>query len=218
MHVGGGDAEHVGHERQDVRQPLLGARRIDRRRRRVLLHVRRGLVQVDGDGVLDEIGVVDAPAVHVLALRPLLAVLEVLAQAIGERLGAHRRARAQRRLRRGGGDRQLEQAALDRAVEEHVAARGAQPDALLQVGVRRQHERVPAGEAVAQDAADLLVERAERERVAEPLAVGRIHDDEAGLLRRRRRVAEARRHETSIASATPARLALSRATAAARPS
>ena len=99
VHVGGGDAEHLGHEREDVAEALLGARRIDRRRRRVLLHVRRGLVEVDGDGVLDEIGVVDAPAVHVLARRPLLAMLEVLAQAVGERLAAHCRARAHRRLR-----------------------------------------------------------------------------------------------------------------------
>ena len=100
------------------------------------------LVEVDGDGVLDEIGVVDAIAVDVFALRPLPAVLEVLAQAIGERLGAHGRARAQRALGR-------RRRAIGSSSRRHSIGplkstwrrAGAQADALLQLGVRRSGRR-----------------------------------------------------------------------------
>lgn len=45
------------------------------------------LVQVDGSGVIGQVGVIDAVAAHTLALGPLATQTGVLAQAVGELLG-----------------------------------------------------------------------------------------------------------------------------------
>lgn len=49
--------------------------------------LRAALVQVDGGGVVGQVGIVDAVAAYALALGPLAAQARVLAQAVGELLG-----------------------------------------------------------------------------------------------------------------------------------
>ena len=76
-------------------------------------------------------------------------------------------------------------------------------------GVGHQQRRAPAGEARAQGAADGAVERAQRARIAEAPAVGRVHDAPCPA----RAAAPARRAPTArsvTCAASPARSALLR--------
>ena len=210
VHVGGGDAEHLGHEREDVAEALLGARRIDRRRRRVLLHVRRRSrrgrrrrrTRRDRRRRRASSACPRAPPTSCDArsscaggwrtprrapTRARASAPAAAVSAIGNSSRRHSMAPLKRTWRRAG----------------------AQADALLQLGVRREHEGVPAGEAVAQDAADLLVER---RRARAPRRAARRR---AGSSRPRRAAGAGGSASPkvttrkSMASATPARRAFS---------
>src|SRR5205085_2460997 len=79
-------------------------------------------------------------------------------------------------------DREVEEAALDRAVEEREARGGAQTDAFGERGAAGENPGGPARQAPLHHVAELLVERAERGDLSrlEALAVGRIGDQEPG--------------------------------------
>ena len=67
--------------------------------------LRAALVQVDGGGVVGQVGIVDAVAAHALALGPLAAQTGILAQAVGELLGLgdeHGQRPAVAQVERGG--------------------------------------------------------------------------------------------------------------------
>ena len=78
---------------QDVEHAGLGQRGVDGLGRGVFgddepaaRRLRATLVQIDGGGVVGQVGIVDAVAAHSLALRPLATQAGVLAQAVGELL------------------------------------------------------------------------------------------------------------------------------------
>ncbi len=79
-------------------EPPLGLVAVDLGRRRVLLHVHPLAVDVDDEVVLGEVGVVEAVAGDALALQPPGQPALVLAQPVGEVLGAA----AERSARTGG--------------------------------------------------------------------------------------------------------------------
>ena len=79
---------------QDVEHAGLGQRGVDGLGRGVFgddepasRRLRAALVQIDGGGVIGQVGIVDAVAAHALALGPLAAQTGILAQAVGELLG-----------------------------------------------------------------------------------------------------------------------------------
>ena len=97
---------------QDVEHTGLGQRRVDGLGRRVFgddepaaRRLRTALVQVDGGGVVGQVGIVDAVAAHTLTLCPLATQTGVLAQAVGELLGLgdeHGQRLAVAQVERGG--------------------------------------------------------------------------------------------------------------------
>ena len=97
---------------QDVEHAGLGQRGIDGLGRGVFgddepaaRRLRATLVQVDGSGVVGQVGIVDAIAAHALALGPLAAQTGILAQAVGELLGLrdeHGQRLAVAQVERGG--------------------------------------------------------------------------------------------------------------------
>ena len=94
VHVLGRDIQDTRRDGQDVEHAGLGQRGVDGLRRGVLgddepaaRRLRAALVQVDGGGVVGQVGIIDAVAAHALALGPLAAQAGVLAQAVGELLG-----------------------------------------------------------------------------------------------------------------------------------
>ena len=79
---------------RDVEHAGLGQRGVDGLGRGVFgddepaaRRLRAALVQIDGGGVIGQVGIVDAVAGHALALGPLATQTGVLAQAVGELLG-----------------------------------------------------------------------------------------------------------------------------------
>ncbi|MNZ16763.1 hypothetical protein D3C78_337430 [compost metagenome] len=82
------DAQGLRNRCQGVEQTRLGFLRVDRTWRGVFLHVHPILIQVDGQGVLGHVGIVQAITADVVALGPLAQLLEVLLQAVGEHLPA----------------------------------------------------------------------------------------------------------------------------------
>ena len=106
---------------------------------------------------------------------------------LGQRAG---RAFRREMLRR---DVETQQPAFDRTVEHSVRALRLQPELEAERRVAGQHRRVPAAITLAQRAAELRVQRRELAHVAQPLAVRRIHGDEAALDRRRGQIVERER-------------------------
>ena len=93
VHVLGRNIQDARRDGQDVEHAGLGQRRIDGLGRGVFgddepaaRRLRTTLVQIDGGGVVGQVGIVDAVAAHALALGPLAAQTCVLAQAVGELL------------------------------------------------------------------------------------------------------------------------------------
>ena len=164
-------------------------------------------VHIHRHRVLRHVRVVQPPAGDPLAPRPGAEGLQVLAQAVGERLGdraggrvagAGTRSRARRGRTRLRGrhahepprlDLDQEEPALDRAVVQGVRLRRPDADAQREAGVAGEERRLPAGEALAEHRADLLVERPQLRLRAETLAVRRVDRDEA-----RHAAAALRRH------------------------
>ena len=90
----GGDIQDARRDGQDVEHAGLSQRGVDGLGRSVFgddepaaRGLRAALVQIDGGGVVGQVGIVDAVAAHALALGPLAAQAGVLAQAVGELLG-----------------------------------------------------------------------------------------------------------------------------------
>ena len=79
MHVGRRQLQHLRDDAQRVVEPGAGALGVDLGRRRVLLHVHPLLVDVDGEGVVGQIGVVEAVAGDALAAHHAPDVMQVLA-------------------------------------------------------------------------------------------------------------------------------------------
>ena len=94
VHMLGRNIKDARRDGQDVEHAGLGQRGIDGLGRGVFgddepaaRRLRAALVQVDGGGVVGQVGIVDAVAAHALALGPLAAQTGILAQAVGELLG-----------------------------------------------------------------------------------------------------------------------------------
>lgn len=198
--VGGEHAQHARDGGERRLKPPLGLVRLDGLGRGILLDVHPALIEVNGQGVVGQIGVIDAKAAHIRAARPLRQVAEVLGQSVDEPLRFlahpgggwwHSSARGlfgsgvaltlstgARSLPRV--DRNLQESALDRAVVEDVAAPDAQADLFGQGEVSREDVATPAREALLQDIAQAAIKPAERADLAQALAVGRIgHQDAA---------------------------------------
>ena len=93
MHVLGRNIQDTRRDGKNVEHTGLGKRGVDGLGRGVFgddepaaRRLRAALVQVDGGGVVGQVGIVDAVAAHPLALGPLAAQAGILAQAIGELL------------------------------------------------------------------------------------------------------------------------------------
>ncbi len=117
-HVLGRNAEHHGCDGEHVEQAAVGQLQVNLLGRGVLLHheptavgvaaarVLARLVEVDGHGVVGQVGVVDAVAADVLALGPLGAQLGHLLQAGGKLVrGGHEHGDGGAVLERDGGAR-----------------------------------------------------------------------------------------------------------------
>ena len=93
VHVLGRNIQDARRDGQNVEHAGLGKRGVDGLGRGVFgddepaaRRLRAALVQVDGGGVIGQVGIVDAVAAHALALGPLATQTGVLTQAIGELL------------------------------------------------------------------------------------------------------------------------------------
>ena len=112
MHVLGRNIKDARRDGQDVEHAGLGQRGVDGLGRGVFgddepaaRRLRAALVQIDGGGVIGQVGIVDAVAAHALALGPLAAQTGILAQAVGELLGLrdeHGQRLAVAQVERGG--------------------------------------------------------------------------------------------------------------------
>ena len=112
MHVLDRDIQDTRRDGQDVKHAGLGQRGVDGLGRGVFgddepaaRRLRAAIVQVDGGGVVGQVGIVDAVAAHALALGPLAAQTGILAQAVGELLGLrdeHGQRLAVAQVERGG--------------------------------------------------------------------------------------------------------------------
>ena len=112
VHVLGRNIKNTRRDGQDVEHAGLGKRGVDGLGCSVFgddepaaRRLRAALVQVDGGGVVGQVGIVDAVAAHALALGPLAAQAGILAQAVGEllRLGnEHGQRLAVAQVERGG--------------------------------------------------------------------------------------------------------------------
>ena len=112
VHMLGRNIKDARRDGQDVEHAGLGQRGIDGLGRGVFgddepaaRRLRATLVQVDGSGVVGQVGIVDAIAAHALALGPLAAQTGILAQAVGELLGLrdeHGQRLAVAQVERGG--------------------------------------------------------------------------------------------------------------------
>ena len=112
VHVLGRNIQDTRRDGQDVEHAGLGQRGVDGLGRGVFgddkpaaRSLRATLVQVDGGGVIGQVGIVDAVTAHALALGPLAAQTGILAQAVGELLGLrdeHGQRLAVAQVERGG--------------------------------------------------------------------------------------------------------------------
>lgn len=170
---------------------MPGPCRVDRARGCVFLHVHPILIEVDSQGILRHVGIVQAVAVDLLAASPLAKLLEVLLQAVGEHLCAFRQA-----CRLAGNSRwaaglaivglglaalasdelirlNLEQQQLARqgAVPEGILLVAADAHALAQLRRAGEHRCFPAHAGLAQALAKVLVEVQQAGFVTQALAV-----------------------------------------------
>ena len=112
VHMLGRNIKDTRRDGQNVEHTGLGQRGVDGLRRGVLgddepaaRRLRAALVQVNGGGVVGQVGIVDAVAAHALALCPLATQACILAQAVGELLGLgdeHGQRLAVAQVERGG--------------------------------------------------------------------------------------------------------------------
>ena len=112
MHVLGRNIQDTRRDGQNVEHTGLGQCGVDGLGRGVFgddepaaRRLRAALVQVNGGGVVGQVGIVDAVAAHALALCPLATQACVLAQAVGELLGLgdeHGQRPAVAQVERGG--------------------------------------------------------------------------------------------------------------------
>ncbi len=187
-HPGRVDLEHLGNHREGIEEPLLGLGGIDGARRRVLLHVDPVAVDVDGQGILRYVGVIETVAALAALLEPLPQPPPVLLQPVGEHLGSLGARRGGSRPVAGAGivvpagrlrDRHQQQPGLERAVAQGVLLVGAQADAVTEVRVGGEDRQPPAREGGAHPLAELPVEADQLGQLAQPLAVGRVGDHQA---------------------------------------
>ena len=185
MDRGGGDAEFLLDHRQGFAQSARGAHRNDGLGRGVLLGVdlqRGGGVEIHRQRVVGQVGVVDAVAGDAGALGPLAEVFEVLAQAIGEVLAAAARIDRACYLGRRRLHVEQQQLAGQIAVVERVHLLGAQAQALAEVGAAGENGCAPAAKMLFQCDAEQAVELDQLRFAAEPFAVRRVGDQQAGDL------------------------------------
>ncbi|MCY1354067.1 hypothetical protein D9M69_404260 [compost metagenome] len=196
-HVGWVHIQRLGNRRQGVQQARLGLLRVDRARRRVLLHMHPVAIEVDSQSVLGHVGVIQAVALDVLLACPLAQLLEVLLQPIGEHLATF--AEACRFATRCGAFAlltlapfaghellrqhfQQQQLAGQGAVPEGVLLVAADAHALAQLRGAGEDRRLPAQAGLAQALAEVLVEVEQAGFVAQALAIGRVADHQALLV------------------------------------
>ena len=183
VNVGDRHFKHLLDHGQRLAQAALGMHGVDRLRRRVFLHMhlqRRALVEIDGDGVVRQVGVVEPVIAHARALGPLAQVLQVLAQTIRE-VALDDCSRA------FGGCRDVEQQQLagQIAVVERVELLGAQAQARAEIRASREHARTPAAKGSLEPRADEAVELHHLGLGAHALAVWRVREQQARRVRRR---------------------------------
>ena len=167
MDVRGRHAEYLRQHGEGFAPALARALLFHALRRRVFLHIhvtRFAAIQVDGKGVFRHVGIVEAIAFDPFALRPGLELAQILAQPVCEHLrtgplrpvGAHDFGRA---LYAAGLELEAQQAALDRAVQEAMAAFCIDPEVARQRRIAGQDRRLPALEPLAHDETEFSVER-----------------------------------------------------------
>src|SRR5690606_13762232 len=206
------NTQRLGDGTQRVEQPRLGFLRIDRTWRCVLLHMHPVAVQVDGEGILGHVRVVQAIALDALPTRPLAELTQVFLQAIGEHLPAF----AEKRQRYGllglgrtlirrrtlTGDELIQldldqqQLARQRAVPECVLLVAANAHAPPQFRRRGEDAGFPAQAGLPQTLTQVLVEINQARLVTQALAVGWVADHQALLILIRTRFES--RHVTLI--------------------
>ena len=205
VHVLGRDIQDTRSDGQNVEHAGLSQRGVDGLGRGVFgddepaaRGLRAALVQIDGGGVVGQVGVVDAVAAHALALGPLAALAGVLAQAVGELLGLgdeHGQRFAVAQVERGGG---LGHGGVDGSVAGNVVGiRGLGLNIRAGRGLKRRGSMVERGPNLnsrlfiirhdGNGARRLGVERAGQQAVA-----GKCGDRRGGKLGRAAQLADKR--------------------------